>query len=257
MKLARHYQSLLDSGKCESRAALARHLGVSRASVTQVLGRIQYKTGADLSCWDVSGRTPPFSRTSIIQVAVGDMTEVTQILSALAAGDPRGAEELLPLVYDELRKLAAARLALEQPGYTLQPTALVHEAYLRLVGDGQPHDWYGRGHFFAAAAEAMRRILINRARDKHRLKRSGKRKRVDLDALIDPVTAPVADLLELDKALERLAQVNAQAAELVKLRYFAGFTQREAASALGLPTRSADRLWAFARAWLIDALDRT
>jgi RNA polymerase sigma factor (TIGR02999 family) len=183
------------------------------------------------------------------------MTEVTQILTALATGDPRGAEELLPLVYEELRNLAAARLALEQPGHTLQPTALVHEAYLRLVGDGQPHDWNGRGHFFAAAAEAMRRILINRARDKHRLKRGGRRKRVDLDALIDPVTAPVADLLELDEALERLAEVNAQAAELVKLRYFAGFTQREAATALGLPSRSADRLWAFARSWLIDALD--
>jgi RNA polymerase sigma factor (TIGR02999 family) len=184
------------------------------------------------------------------------MTEVTQILTALAAGDSKNAEELLPLVYDELRNLAAARLAFEQPGYTLQPTALVHEAYLRLVGDGQPHDWNGRGHFFAAAAEAMRRILINRARDKQRLKRGGKRKRVDLDALSDPVTAPVAELLELNDALERLAEANAQAAELVKLRYFAGFTQREAATALGLPTRSADRLWAFARAWLIDALDR-
>lgn len=184
------------------------------------------------------------------------MTEVTQILTALAAGDPRGAEELLPLVYEELRNLAAARLALEQPGYSLQPTALVHEAYLRLVGNGQPHDWNGCGHFFAAAAEAMRRILINRARDKHRLKRGGRRKRVDLDALIDPVTAPVADLLELDEALERLAEAKSQAAELVKLRYFAGFTQREAATALGLPSRSADRLWAFARAWLIDALER-
>jgi RNA polymerase sigma factor (TIGR02999 family) len=201
-------------------------------------------------------RPVPLTAVLLFCYRVGDMFEATRILTELAAGDPKAASELLPLVYDELRKLAAARLALEQPGYTLQPTALVHEAYLRLVGDGQPHDWNGRGHFFAAAAEAMRRILINRARDKHRLKRGGKRKRVDLDALTDPVTAPVADLLELDDALERLAEANAQAAELVKLRYFAGFTQQEAATALGLPRRSADRLWAFARAWLIDALDR-
>ena len=184
------------------------------------------------------------------------MAEVTQILTSLAAGNPKGSEELLPLVYDELRKLAAARLALERPGQTLQPTALVHEAYLRLVGDGQPQDWNGRGHFFAAAAEAMRRILINRARNKQRLKRGGGSKRVDLDALANPVTAPSADLLELDDALERLSAVNAQAAELVKLRFFAGFTQQESALALGLARRSADRLWAFARAWLIDALNK-
>jgi RNA polymerase sigma factor (TIGR02999 family) len=184
------------------------------------------------------------------------MTEVTQILTALAAGDPKSADELLPLVYDELRKLAAARLALEHAGHTLQPTALVHEAYLRLVGNGQPQDWNGRGHFFAAAAEAMRRILINRARDKQRLKRGGGRKRVDLDALANPLTAPCADLLELDDAIQRLAVANAQAAELVKLRFFAGFTQQESALALGLAARSADRLWAFARAWLIDALDK-
>lgn len=183
------------------------------------------------------------------------MTEVTRILTALAAGDPRKADELLPLVYAELRDLAAARLAFEQPGHTLQPTALVHEAYLRLVGDGQPHDWNGRGHFFAAAAEAMRRILINRARDKHRQKRGGNNQRVDFDVLTDPVTAPVAELLELNEALEQLAQTNAQAAELVKLKFFAGLTLREAAVALGIPPRSADRLWAFARAWLVDALD--
>jgi len=184
------------------------------------------------------------------------MAEVTQILTALAAGDPKGAEELLPLVYNELRNLAAARLALERFGHTLQPTALVHEAYLRLVGNGQPQDWNGRGHFFAAAAEAMRRILINRARDKQRLKRGGGRKRVDLDVLVNPVTAPNADLLELDEAIDRLAAANSQAAELVKLRFFAGFTQQESAQALGLAARSADRLWAFARAWLIDDLDK-
>jgi RNA polymerase sigma factor (TIGR02999 family) len=183
------------------------------------------------------------------------MSEVTTILAAIEQGDPRAASELLPLVYDELRKLAAARLACEKPGHTLQPTALVHEAYLRLVGDGRPRDWNSRGHFFAAAAEAMRRILINRAREKHRLKRGGGRARVDLDALADPVTAPDADLLELDDALDRLAGTNPQAAELVKLKFFAGLTLHEAAVALGVPARSADRLWAFARAWLIDALD--
>ena len=168
---------------------------------------------------------------------LSDMAEVTQILTALAAGDPKGSEQLLPLVYNELRKLAAARLALEQPGQTLQPTALVHEAYLRLVGDGQPQDWNGRGHFFAAAAEAMHRILINRARDKQRLKRGG-RKRIDLDALVNPVTAPSTDLLELDDAIERLSAVNSQAAELVKLRFFAGFTQQDIALALGLAAQA-------------------
>ncbi len=183
------------------------------------------------------------------------MSEVTQILSAIEAGDPKAASELFPLVYEELRKLAAARLADERPGNTLQPTALVHETYLRLVGDGQPRVWNGRGHFFAAAAEAMRRILINRARDKHRLKRGGYRHRVDLEAITDAATASNSDLLELDDALGRLAVTNPQAAELVKLRFFAGLPLREAAAALGLPARSADRLWAFARAWLVDALD--
>ena len=186
---------------------------------------------------------------------VGGMSEVTQILSAIEAGNPKAASELLPLVYDELRKLAAARLADEKPGQTLQPTALVHEAYLRLVGDGHPRDWNGRGHFFAAAAEAMRRILINRARDQNRLKRGGCRNRVELEAITDPATAPAADLLGLDDALGQLAGTNPQAAELVKLKFYAGLSLREAADALGLPARSADRLWAFARAWLIDALD--
>jgi RNA polymerase sigma factor (TIGR02999 family) len=183
------------------------------------------------------------------------MSEVTRLLDAAAAGDRKAAADLLPLVYDELRKLAAARLADERPGQTLQATALVHEAYLRLVGGSQPQEWSGRGHFFAAAAEAMRRVLINRARDKQRLKRGGGRERVDLDALADPSNAPDADLIELDDALNRLAGVNSQAAELVKLRFFAGLTLHEAAAALGVPPRSADRLWAFARAWLIDALD--
>src|SRR5215831_18241781 len=182
------------------------------------------------------------------------MPDVTPILSAIESGDPTAAAELLPLVYDELRKLAAARLADEKPGQTLQATALVHEAYLRLVGDGQPADWNGRGHFFAAAAEAMRRILINRARDRHRLKRGGDRHRVDLDALAEPATAPDAHLLDLDDALDRLARSHPRAAELVKLKFFAGLTLQESAAALGLPPRTADRLWAFARAWLADAL---
>jgi len=182
------------------------------------------------------------------------MSEVTRILSAVEQGDPHAAEQLLPLVYDELRKLAAARLADEQPGQTLQPTALVHEAYLRLVGGEQPRYWNGRGHFFAAAAEAMRRILVNRARDKGRLKRGGGRGRVDLEALSDPTAAPTDDLLDLDDALDRLAAAYPPCAELVKLRFFAGLTLDEAAAALGLTRRTADRQWAFARAWLADAL---
>lgn len=183
------------------------------------------------------------------------MSEVTRILNQIQEGDPKAATELLPLVYDELRKLAAVRLADEKPGQTLQPTALVHEAYVRLVGDGLPRDWNGRNHFFAAAAEAMRRILVNRARDKHRLKRGGRRNRVDLEAITEPGTTSDEDLVELDDALGRLAEINPQAAELVKLRFFAGLTQREASASLRLAARSADRLWAFARAWLIDALD--
>ena len=181
------------------------------------------------------------------------MPDVTRMLEAAAGGDRQAAADLLPLVYDELRRLAAARLAAEAPGHTLNPTALVHEAYLRLVGD-QKFD--GRGHFFAAAAEAMRRVLVDRARDRNRLKRGGGRQRVDLDRLTGLVTASDDDLLGLDEALDRLAQDYPAAAELVKLRFFAGMTLAEAADALGLSDRTADRYWVFARTWLADALTR-
>jgi RNA polymerase sigma factor (TIGR02999 family) len=181
------------------------------------------------------------------------MSEVTHLLGAAAAGDRLAAAELLPLVYDELRKLAAARMAGEAPNHTLNPTALVHEAYLRLIGN-QHFD--GRGHFFAAAAEAMRRVLVDHARDRNRLKRGGGRRRVDLNRLTDPAVATDDDLLELDDALTQLAKDYPAAAELVKLRFFAGMTLTEAASALGLSDRTADRYWVFARTWLADALTR-
>jgi RNA polymerase sigma factor (TIGR02999 family) len=179
------------------------------------------------------------------------MTEITHLLEAAAAGDRQAAADLLPLVYDELRMLAAAQMAAERPGHTLNATALVHEAYMRLIGD-QHFD--GKGHFFAAAAEAMRRVLVNHARDRGRLKRCGGRNRVDLDRLTGPAAASDDDLLELDDALNQLAKEFPVAAELVKLRFFAGMTLRDAADALGLPRRTADRHWAFARAWLADAL---
>jgi RNA polymerase sigma factor (TIGR02999 family) len=184
------------------------------------------------------------------------MSDVTRLIDAAAAGDPTAAAELLPLVYDELRRLAAARMAAEKPGQTLQATALVHEAYVRLVGSADPPKWNGRGHFFAAAAEAMRRILINRARDGQRLKRGGGRTRLDLDGLAAVDDASDDDLLALDEALERLARESPSGAELVKLRFFSGLTQREAAAALGLPRRTADRHWAYAKAWLYECLSR-
>jgi RNA polymerase sigma factor (TIGR02999 family) len=184
------------------------------------------------------------------------MSQVTRLLDAAAAGDRRAAADLLPLVYDELRKLAAARMAAEAPGHTLDATALVHEAYLRLVGPAGGARFDGRGHFFAAAAEAMRRVLVDHARDRNRLKRGGGRRRVDLDRLTDLATATDDDLLELDDALDRLAKDYPAAAELVKMRFFAGMTLAEAADALGLSDRTADRYWVFARTWLADALTR-
>jgi RNA polymerase sigma factor (TIGR02999 family) len=184
------------------------------------------------------------------------MSEVTRILSAIEQGDPQAAEQLLPLIYDELRALAAARLAQEPEGQTLQPTALVHEAYLRLVENEPDRCWQSRGHFFAAAAEAMRRILINRARDKNRLKRGGGWKRLDLENLAVADNASDEDLLALDEALGRLAQENKACADLVQLRFFAGLSLADAAASLGLARRTADRYWAYARAWLFQALSQ-
>jgi RNA polymerase sigma factor (TIGR02999 family) len=178
-------------------------------------------------------------------------TDVTRILDDAARGDPGAAARLLPLIYAELRKLAAHRLAREAPGQTLQATALVHEAYLRLVdGDGSHKSWDGRGHFFAAAAEAMRRILIDNARHKQSLKGGGGRERVDLGAIELAAEAPPVDVLALDEALERLGRVHPRKAELVKLRFFAGLTNDEAAEALGISASSADNDWAYARCWL-------
>ena len=181
------------------------------------------------------------------------MNDVTQILSAIEQGDPRAAEQLLPLVYEELRRLAARKLAREKPGQTLQATALVHEAYLRLVDD-QARRWESRGHFFAAAAEAMRRILVENARAKQRLKRGGGRARQEYDP--DCLAAPERpeELLALDEALTRLAAADRQAAEVVQLRVFAGLTVKQAAKVLGVSPRTVDHAWAYARAWLLAAL---
>jgi RNA polymerase sigma factor (TIGR02999 family) len=182
------------------------------------------------------------------------MHEVTRILSAVEQGDPHAAEQLLPLVYDELRKLAAQRLAHEKPGQTLQATALVHEAYLRLVDVDKAQHWNSRGHFFAAAAEAMRRILVQNARRRSRVKHGGGRARIDVSDLDLAAPEQSEDLLALDEALTQLAAADPQAAELVKLRYFAGCTIPQAAEVLGVSPRTADLLWAYARTWLFQKL---
>jgi RNA polymerase sigma factor (TIGR02999 family) len=179
---------------------------------------------------------------------LGDVAEVTQILQAIEAGDPRAAEKLLPLVYEELRKLAAVRLAEEKPGQTLQATALVHEAYLRLVGNEEP--WNGRGHFFAAAAESMRRILIEIARRKGGPKAGGRHVRVELPDGAAELQSPDMDLLAISEALDKLHAKDARAAELVKLRFFAGLTRHQAAEALGVSVATADNDWAYAKGWL-------
>lgn len=184
------------------------------------------------------------------------MSQVTRLLDAAASGDRQAAADLLPLVYDELRRLAAFRMAAEPPNQTLQPTALVHEAYLRLVGPEDQPRWDHRGHFFAAAAEAMRRVLIDAARQREALKRGGDRGREELDlALLTAANRP-EELLAVDEALTGLEAVDPRAAELVKLRYFAGLTVEEAAQVLNVSTRSAERLWTYARAWLRRAIEQ-
>jgi RNA polymerase sigma factor (TIGR02999 family) len=182
------------------------------------------------------------------------MNDVTRLLSAIEQGDPRASEELLPLVYKELRRLAKQRLAQEKPGQTLQATALVHEAYLRLVGDEEAQRWNSRGHFFAAAAEAMRRILVENARRKRAEKHGGRLQRQDLDGIDIAAPAPSEDLLVLDEALTKLEAEDPVKAQLVKLRYFAGLTEEDAAKALGISYTSAQRYWHYAKVWLLAEL---
>lgn len=192
----------------------------------------------------------------ITVVMLKPMSEVTRILSAVEQGDPHAAEQLLPLVYDELRKLAAARMADEKSDHTLQPTGLVHEAYLRLVGaDAAPH-WNGRGHFFAAAAEAMRRILVECARRRITRKRGGQEQQVPLEESTVAAPVPDEDVLAVHEALDDLARLDAKAAALVKLRFFVGLTAVEAAKVLDMSTRSAHDLWAYARSWLHQHIHR-
>lgn len=182
---------------------------------------------------------------------MSSMNDVTQILNAIEGGDSKAADELLPLVYDQLRRLAAKKLSHEQAGQTLTATALVHEAYMKLIkSDGESQDWEGQRHFFSAAAQAMRRILINRARDKMRLKRGGGAKKIPLDLASLVLDEQPEDLIALDNAIERLAVENPVPAELVQLRFFAGLSLGDAAKTMGIGRRTADRYWAYARAWL-------
>jgi RNA polymerase sigma factor (TIGR02999 family) len=220
------------------------------------------------TCGRLAGLQPsPWGRSVLrswvaIIVGVGiypearPMTEVTRILSAIEQGDPQAAEQLLPLVYDELRKLAAQKMAHERSGQTLQATALVHEAYIRLVDVEKAQHWNSRGHFFAAAAEAMRRILVEKARWKGRDKQGAGLRRHDLRVVEPAVGGPDADILAIDEALSKLAAKHPEKAELVKLRYFAGLTHVEAACLLGMPIASADRHWRYARAWLAREMRR-
>jgi RNA polymerase sigma factor (TIGR02999 family) len=190
------------------------------------------------------------SRRALGQRMLGSVADVTRILSAIEQGDPHAAADLLPLVYDELRNLAAARVSRESPGQTLQATVLVHEAYLRLVDVEKAQHWNSRGHFFAAAAEAMRRILVESARRKSRLKHGREHHRVDLESDCLVSAAPSLDLVALDEALTRLAETEPAKVELVKLRFFAGLTMPEAAAALDISLATAERYWTFAKSWL-------
>jgi len=185
------------------------------------------------------------------------MNDVTLILNRAQQGDPGAAEELLPLVYEELRKLAAAKMASEPPGQTLQPTALVHEAWLRMTGSSPAQEWNGRGHFFGAAAEAMRRILVENARRKARLRYGGQVQRVDFTSLDLASDCADEQVLAVSEALDKLAKRDAVGAELIKLRFFVGVSQAEAAQMLGLAERTATRVWAFARAWLHEELKKS
>jgi RNA polymerase sigma factor (TIGR02999 family) len=184
------------------------------------------------------------------------VADITQLLDSAAQGDAKAAEDLLPIVYEELRKLAAHRMAAEMPGQTLQPTALVHEAWLRLVGSAEGQSWNNRGHFFAAAAESMRRILVERARRRHRMKHGGEYQRVDLAQLDVAISEDDGMVLAVNEALEKLGEKDPTGAELIKLRFFAGLPNVEAAAMLGLSERTGKRTWAYARAWLYEELKK-
>jgi RNA polymerase sigma factor (TIGR02999 family) len=208
-------------------------------------------------CSSTSKRRHPTRRFAVavrLRGILVAMSDVTRILTAIEQGDPHAADQLLPLVYAELRKLAAAKLHLEKPGQTLEATALVHEAYLRLVDSPHSQGFNTRGHFFAAAAEAMRRILVDNARRKQSKKRGGDRVRLDLDQVSAAASEHADEVLDIDAALVGLAKADAQAAGLVKLRYFAGMSIPEAAAVLGVSPRTADFLWAYSRAWLLRSL---
>lgn len=217
-----------------------------------VMGHLKsMKTGTASVLWLGFSR-----REAYLLCDPSNMSEVTQIRDTIESGGGQTADELLPLVYNELRRLAAHKMAHEPPGHTLQPTALVHEAYLRLAGANQPQQWDGRTHFFGAAAEAMRRILVESARRKKRLKHGGEMQRVEVETIELPLPLPDDELLALDEALNRLATVDARAAEVVKLCFFVGLTQAQAADELEISRATAERLWSFARAWLFREMQK-
>ena len=193
-----------------------------------------------IACWSFAGRLPKFA----------SMSDVTQLLSAIDAGDPKAGDQLLPLVYEELRKLAGSKMAQEKPGQTLQATALVHEAWLRLAGPDDQKAWNSRGHFFGAAAEAMRRILVDAARRKARLRHGGELDRVPVDQIDIPAAQPEDRLVQVSEALDEMEREAPEAARVVKLRYFAGLTQEQVAETVGISLRSAERHWTWAKAWL-------